>query len=1234
MSEHQDGGVPRSAASEADPEPAGFIRDLCDQRRGKLPPALQAHIKADRRPWGLALSGGGIRSATFCFGLVSALARNKMFHHFDILSTVSGGGYIGSTIGKLYQQAGALPGQDASTMEQVLGKPDTRWFAIWLRANGRYLIPKGANDLLFAVANFARNLIGVHVELAVLSIILGSLLVGFDLLVWGLADGLYSGTLPMPAAFGDWNGLTNLLEFLALWPTLWILLPIPLYRCAVLSCAYWMAPQPRANISTAHILTACFALLGIALIAWHRIAVSYGLLSVTGSIILPLPLVCLAIALLSAWVFGLFVAWRSSRNKSPEAMRHALTQSLANAIRSGLLIVLLGLVDYVAWIFANPTYARHGFLGGALVLLAVAFRAAVPRLANLPKNLTPFIRGGALSLISAAGLVLAVVLVIFWVSVVHLAVSSALFPDVDARTEFAMKFSPALQWLLWISVPAWLYALTSHRNFDFLNRSSLFTFYRARLVRSYLGAANANRYARTGGVSVNPMDICTSGAPVPVTDVVDDDDVLMLDYAPHENGGPIHLVNVCANQTQEPGGVLFNQDRKGLLLTVGPHGRMSYMPDRWERATSKGAMTLGAWMAISGAAVAPGLGASTRSGIAATLMAAGVRLGYWWDSDAGLRPAGRKRKRTGKYAAFIDEFCGRFDGTSSREWFLSDGGHFENTGAYALLREGCEIVMVADCGADPRYAFGDLENLVRKARIDLQAEITFLRPIRTDSKQAPSCFGSLNELASPSCQACIALARINYRRLGTTGYMFIVKPNMCQGLSVDLVNFKADNPLFPQEPTTDQFFSEAQWESYFELGKALGSSLHLRDLEYAASLADMFVVDDGAIALMDGETGTTRLSYATTRLSSRIASTGVVSATVGFGALTTFGFGVLQAMQQRLDADKAAERIDPVAFKELTDIFGKMTVRAGKSNPGATTADSPASAPGPANSGTQVGEMATALLRFGDVICNDDNASAFRRSSLMRMMVTDTKNACKQNPTLHPSCQRLTEEILLTTACLQSEPRKACRPMYWTRNYSMPWNSSSNAEVPNCPEPSVPVEWFARIANQLSVRFKLPGASLTTLNAGGTSMASTAPTSASPPPPIEASAGGEPAPTSMATTQPAGGCNKKTIYIQVYGPELGDRVLQYRTPWQALGATIPSVEDVWESARRAGRRPPIPYKVTTVLYHSEQSKACAQALQDAAEAGGQPWAVKPLPEAYAGKPNVIEVWISPQMGIN
>jgi hypothetical protein len=50
----------------------------------------------EQKPSALCLSGGGIRSATFNLGILQGLARKNLVKEFSYLSTVSGGGYIGS----------------------------------------------------------------------------------------------------------------------------------------------------------------------------------------------------------------------------------------------------------------------------------------------------------------------------------------------------------------------------------------------------------------------------------------------------------------------------------------------------------------------------------------------------------------------------------------------------------------------------------------------------------------------------------------------------------------------------------------------------------------------------------------------------------------------------------------------------------------------------------------------------------------------------------------------------------------------------------------------------------------------------------------------------------------------------------------------------------------------------------------------------------------------------------
>lgn len=67
------------------------------ENRGVLTEADHLNKRKESRDLvGLAFSGGGIRSATFNLGVIQALAELRLLRKFDYLSTVSGGGYIGS----------------------------------------------------------------------------------------------------------------------------------------------------------------------------------------------------------------------------------------------------------------------------------------------------------------------------------------------------------------------------------------------------------------------------------------------------------------------------------------------------------------------------------------------------------------------------------------------------------------------------------------------------------------------------------------------------------------------------------------------------------------------------------------------------------------------------------------------------------------------------------------------------------------------------------------------------------------------------------------------------------------------------------------------------------------------------------------------------------------------------------------------------------------------------------
>ena len=67
---------------------------------------------------GVALSGGGMRSASFSIGFLETLGRSGLMRYVDYLSTVSGGGYAGAIV---------------STNAHVRGKDRDQKNGVWLR---------------------------------------------------------------------------------------------------------------------------------------------------------------------------------------------------------------------------------------------------------------------------------------------------------------------------------------------------------------------------------------------------------------------------------------------------------------------------------------------------------------------------------------------------------------------------------------------------------------------------------------------------------------------------------------------------------------------------------------------------------------------------------------------------------------------------------------------------------------------------------------------------------------------------------------------------------------------------------------------------------------------------------------------------------------------------------------------------------------------------------------------
>ncbi|MGD8330079.1 MAG: patatin-like phospholipase family protein, partial [Acidobacteriota bacterium] len=151
---------------------------------------------------GLAFSGGGIRSATFNLGVLQVFVRHGLIKWFDYLSTVSGGGYIGSTLSATMAQEPPDSWPPAADFLQHGGRQESELLQ-HLRNASRYLAPGGLLDVIRIPALLLRgiivNLLVVAPVIGLLAILLG---VAWPYGVFGHPEiGYRFGSEPTPLRF-------------------------------------------------------------------------------------------------------------------------------------------------------------------------------------------------------------------------------------------------------------------------------------------------------------------------------------------------------------------------------------------------------------------------------------------------------------------------------------------------------------------------------------------------------------------------------------------------------------------------------------------------------------------------------------------------------------------------------------------------------------------------------------------------------------------------------------------------------------------------------------------------------------------------------------------------------------------------------------------------------------------------------------------------------------------------
>ncbi|HEY3303329.1 MAG TPA: patatin-like phospholipase family protein [Candidatus Binatia bacterium] len=268
---------------------------------------------------GLAFSGGGIRSATFNLGILQGLADLGILRFFDYLSTVSGGGYIGSWLAAWIWHERTSPGGGLAAVEKQLKpalvarrpqstKPEEPEAIFHLRRYSNYLTPRlgfFSQDTWTGIAIYVRNLLLIQLilvpSLAFVLLIPKILTKGFqevssDRLLWtGMAALLLAAVVALVSVASALNRLRMAQErHFHLWKLQWLIC-VPLAAAALIfSWLFGMQRlglaelPPLASLTRLLLADSSWAYLGWALTlgilnvlvfivcaAWHRAESNY-----------------------------------------------------------------------------------------------------------------------------------------------------------------------------------------------------------------------------------------------------------------------------------------------------------------------------------------------------------------------------------------------------------------------------------------------------------------------------------------------------------------------------------------------------------------------------------------------------------------------------------------------------------------------------------------------------------------------------------------------------------------------------------------------------------------------------------------------------------------------------------------------------------------------------------------------------------------------------------------------
>ena len=800
----------------------------------------------EKKRFSLALSGGGIRSASFNLGVLQALAEKGLLSSVNYLSSVSGGGYINAWLTAWNRWR---PFSEVAENAAIVGGPDEPKQIGHLRQYSNYLTPKTgilSADTWTMVATYMRNLV---LNLLIITLALcGLLLIPRALLsvldspstvdsYWLLSASLALMVLAVAVIaynllyIDTFNIRFKEHKFLKEQKWVQILVVGPVFASSVL-LAIWVrttSADPLPSLLSAAI-QGIVVYLGAWLFGWgfYKVMLKPGapeqkresLKAIGGSLV-----ILAIVGVLGGILFYYGAVWFLRFFIADSPLFYLLAPFVVVMLFSAVIVLHIGLAGTDFTDEMREWWSRLGswfwiYCIGWMALWASAFQ--LPGLLRLIRESgwSEWIEGGTILgwLAATVGGVLAGkapetegkdsgstkeifvrvapwIFAVGFVAFISLHVGRFMIPATESNTwdspvMFGDGSIPLLYYYMGISIVLLLSSFVLAWRVD-VNEFSMHAMYRNRLVRCFLGASNPNR------------------KPHPFTGLDRNDDIPIADGFGSSYGGPFPIINTTLNISATER--LDWQTRKAIPFSFTPlsfgHGEENIRLVDWRKG---GDLKIGSCMAMSGAALSPNMGFHTNSAVSFLLTVFNVRLGQWFFNPKRLAPNDDFPRLTLFHLLF--ELFG-LTSDKRRYVYLSDGGHFENLGLYELVRRECDMIVVSDAGADGNYTFADLGNAIEKCRVDLgvgieDLDVEGLKP--GDSGVSKKRFIE---------------GKIRYKK--KTGKLIYMKASLSGDEPTDVLAYKAKNPTFPHQSTADQWFDEAQFEAYRALGYHIAMGLQM-----------------------------------------------------------------------------------------------------------------------------------------------------------------------------------------------------------------------------------------------------------------------------------------------------------------------------------------------------------------------------------------------------------------------